>query len=227
MKNNLNGYVVTYSGKILKTDVGGTIWTTLHEPGGALNSVHFPPNSDTGYACGINGTVWVFDDASITDISPPDNASNLQSICFPSDNNDGKVCGETTIARYKNNTWNNLQFYDASLSYNSIFFINDTTGWCAGTNGTIIKTIDGIHWVYVSNTTENLNDIFLLNSLEGWTAGTEVLLHTVDGGETWTQELESQTVGKELRAIYFTSAHNGYVVGNDVVLKYGDRKSVV
>ena len=71
----------------------------------------------------------IFDDASITDISPSDNASNLQSICFPVDNKDGKVCGQTTIARYKNNTWNNLQFYNSTIFYNSIFFINDTTGW--------------------------------------------------------------------------------------------------
>jgi hypothetical protein len=73
-----------------------------------------------------------------------------------------------------------------------------------------------------SNTTiENFNDVFFINPFEGWAAGTDVLLHSVDGGETWTEELESQTVGKELRAIYFTSANNGYVVGNGkTLLKY-------
>ncbi len=147
MKNNLNGYVVTYSGNILKTDDGGTTWTTLHEPGGALNSVHFPPDSDVGYACGSSGTVWSFDDTSITDISPSGVSTNLQSICFPEDNNDGKVCGQTTIARYKNNTWANLQFYDATLNYNSIFFIDNNLGWSCGINGTIIRTNDGSSWV--------------------------------------------------------------------------------
>lgn len=223
MKNNLDGYVVTFSGNIIKTDDGGTNWITLHEPSGGLNSVHFPLNSNTGYACGSGGNVWQFDDVSITDISPPNNASNLQSICFPTDNNDGKVCGETTIARYKNNTWNNLQFYDITLFYNSIFFINDTTGWCVGINGTIILTVDGFSWVIqLSNTTHTLNDIFFINSLEGWAAGSETLLHTVDGGVTWTQEATSLTEGQELRAINFTSANNGYVVGNYTVLKYGE-----
>ena len=222
MKNNKLGYVVTYSGNILKTANGGTNWTMLHEPGGALNSVHFPPNSDTGYTCGTNGTVWQFDDESITDISPSDNASNLQSICCPVDNTDVKVCGQTTIARHKNNTWANLQFWDSTIFYNSIFFINNTTGWCVGIDGTIIIVVDGISWVgQTSNTTKTLNDVFFINSLEGWAAGTEVLLHTLDGGETWTQEIASQTSQKLLRAIYFTSANNGYVVGNGTVLKYG------
>ena len=222
MKNNQVGYVVTYSGEINKTDNGGTTWTTLHEPGGGLNSVHFPPSSNIGYTCGINGTVWMFDDTSITDISPPNNASNLQSICCPVDNTDVKVCGQTTIARHKNNTWANLQFYDSTIFYNSIFFINNTTGWCVGIDGTIIIVVDGISWVgQTSNTTKTLNDVFFINSLEGWAAGSETLMHTIDGGVTWTHELASQAVGKELRAIYFTSANNGYIVGNYTVLKYG------
>jgi photosystem II stability/assembly factor-like uncharacterized protein len=116
MKDNMEGYVVTYSGEINKTDDGGASWTTLHEPGGVLNSVHFPPNSDTGYACGGNGTIWSFDGLGITDISPSGFSTNLQSICFPVNNDDGKVCGQTTIARYKNESWSNLQFYDCKLA---------------------------------------------------------------------------------------------------------------
>jgi photosystem II stability/assembly factor-like uncharacterized protein len=223
MKNNQEGYVVTFTGKIVKTENGGTNWNMLHEPGGVLNSVHFPPDSDTGYACGGNGTIWSFDDSGITDISPSGVATNLQSICFPVNNDDGKVCGETTIRRYLNNSWNNLQFYDATLFYNSIYFINDTTGWIGGTNGKIIRTIDGTFWnLQTSNTNQNINDIFFINSLEGWTAGTETLLHTTDGGLIWMQEIANQTEGKELRAIYFTSANNGYVVGNNTVLKYDE-----
>jgi photosystem II stability/assembly factor-like uncharacterized protein len=224
MKNNQEGYVVTFLGNILKTTDGGTAWTTLHEPGGALNSVHFPPSSNTGYTCGTNGTVWMFDDTSITDISPSGVNTNLQSICFPEDNSDGKVCGQTSIRRYKNNTWANLQFYDGTLNYNSIFFIDNNLGWSCGINGTIIRTNDGSSWVLQESniTIENFNDIFFINSLEGWAAGTEVLSHSVDSGSTWTEELASQTIGVELRAIYFTSAHYGYVVGNDIVLKYGE-----
>jgi hypothetical protein len=221
MKNNQEGYAVTFHGKILH--FFNNEWTTLHEPGGVINSVHFPPNSDTGYTCGSNGTVWKFTNTFITDISPPANVSNLQSIYFPVNNSDGKVCGQTTIARYKNESWSNLQFYDCTLNYNSITFVNDTTGWIGGIDGTIIHTSDGIHWlIQTSNTTKTIYDILFLNSLEGWAAGSEVLLHTIDGGTTWTQEIASQTVGKALMGVYFTSPNNGFVVGNNTVLKYGD-----
>ena len=223
MINNQKGYIVSFSGDFIKTENGGTTWTTLYEPGGALNSVHFPPNSDTGYACGTNGTVYMFDDTNITDISPPANASDLQSICFPVNNADGKICGQTTIARYMDNTWNNLQFYDITYFYNSIFFVNEITGWCVGIDGMIALTSDGISWVaQASNTNKTFNDVYFINSNEGWAVGSETLMHTIDGGVTWTQEIASQTAGMELRAIYFTSAHNGYVVGNDIVLKYDE-----
>ena len=52
MKNNQEGYVVTYSGKILKTENGGTNWTILHEPGGGLIQSIFHQHSNMGYACG-------------------------------------------------------------------------------------------------------------------------------------------------------------------------------
>ena len=70
--------------------------------------------------------------------------------------------------------------------------------------------------------TNGLNDVFFIDTLEGWVAGSEVLFHTVDGGENWSQEIASQTAGKTLVAVYFTDANNGYVVGNGTVLKYGE-----
>jgi hypothetical protein len=90
-------------------------------------------------------------------------------------------------------------------------------------DGTIIHTSDGIYWLLqTTNTTKTINDIFFINSLEGWAAGSEVLLHTIDGGTTWTRELESLLTGKGLLGVYFTYPNNGYVVGNAVVLKYGE-----
>lgn len=223
MKNNQGGYVVTYSGEIYKTDDGGTTWTTLHEPGGGFTSIHFPPNSDIGFACGWGGKIWRFDDYSITDISVAGLTANLLSIMFPEDSTEGKLCGDSSIRRWLNNTWNNFQVFDNNFVYNAIFFINNNTGWVVGSQGKIFKTVDATIWNgQSSGTTKGLNDLFFIDSLEGWIVGTEVLFHTVDGGENWTQELANQTVGKELVAVYFTDANNGYVVGNGVVFKYGE-----
>ena len=142
MKNNQKGYVVTYSGKILKTENGGTTWTTLHEPGGGFNSVHFPPHSDTGYTCGNNGKIFRFDDSSITDLSVTGLSSNLQSIFFLEDNTEGHLCGDSIIRRWLNNSWNNLQIFDSTFDYNSIFFVDNQTGWVVGTQGKIFRFFD-------------------------------------------------------------------------------------
>ncbi len=227
MKNNLNGYVVTFNGIILKTNDGGTNWTTLHGPGGGLSSVHFPPTMDKGYTCGNTGKIYAFTDNEIDDLTTEGLTATLQSIMFPENSSEGKLCGEATIRRWLNNTWDNLQIFDNTYIFNSIFFTDNNTGWVVGSQGKIFKTVDATIWnPQMSGTTKSLNDVFFIDSLEGWAAGTEVLLHTIDGGLNWTQELASQTVGKELRAICFTSAHNGYIVGNGVVLKYGELSGI-
>jgi hypothetical protein len=221
MKNNHEGYVVTYSGNILKTDDGGTNWSMLHEPGGTLNSIHFPPTLDIGYTCGNNGTIYAFTDSSFVDMTIV--TSNLRSIFFPVNSSEGKLCGDSIIRRYLNGTWNNIQIFDSTFDYDSIFFIDNNTGWVVGSQGKIFKTVDATIWNPQWNTLSNsLNDVFFIDSLEGWTVGTEVILHTIDGGVTWTQEFASQTVGMELTAVYFTSANNGYVVGTGNLLKYGE-----
>ena len=224
MKSNKEGYVVTGKGHIIKTDDGGLNWYLLHAPGNVLNSVHFPPASNTGFTCGINGTVWSFDDTSITDVSTP-TVSHLKSICFPEDVNEGKVLGETYIGRYKDNTWNNLQFYDWTYGgFNSIFFIDNTTGWCVGLYGTLFYTVDGIEWLFsqISGIYDNsLEDIFFINSTEGWVVGSEVIWHSVDGGFNWTDDAPGFADGMSLSTVYFISSEEGYAGGNDVFLKYG------
>ncbi|MFC1734354.1 YCF48-related protein, partial [candidate division KSB1 bacterium] len=202
MKTATDGYAVTFSGNILHGV--NNVWTTLYQPGGVFNSVHFPPSSTTGYTCGNNGKIWSFDNSTISDISPSGVVSELQSIIFPVDTSDGKVCGETVIRRYLSGSWNNLQFYDNTYFYNSIYFTDNSNGWAVGTQGTIIHTSDGTSWtIQTGNTTIELNDVFFLTSLEGWAVGSGVLLHTTDGGTTWTQEAQILTSGKNLRAIYF------------------------
>lgn len=223
MKSNTEGYVVTSHGHIIKTDDGGLNWYLLHAPGGVLNSVHFPPASETGFTCGTDGTVWSFDDTSITDISTP-TASHLTSICFPENSNDGKVLGEVYIGRYKENTWNNLQFYDSTLPRSSIFFIDNNTGWAVGSYGTINYTIDGIEWLTSQTSGINtalLQDVFFINSTEGWIVGDEVIWHSDDGGIEWFDDAPGFADGMGLTSVYFVSVEEGYAGGNDIFLKYG------
>ena len=116
------------------------------------------------------------------------------------------MCGDSFIRRFMNNTWNNLQVFDNTYVYNSIFFISNDTGWVVGSQGKIFKTVDATVWNPQSSiSTVNLNDIFFINSLEGWIVGPGMILHTINGGITWSQEAASLAAGMNLRSIFFTS----------------------
>ena len=215
MKSNKLGYVVTYNGKILKTENGGTNWTMLYEPGGTLNSVHFPPTLDIGYTCGNNGKIYAFTDSSINELTTEGLTVTLESIMFPVNSGEGKLCGNSSIRRWLNDIWNNLQIFDSTYFYNSIFFTDNNTGWVVGSLGKIFKTVDATTWNgQASPTTKSLNDVFFIDSIEGWAAGVEVLLHTVDGGENWVENTELDLTGKTLTALWFNSPHEGYAVSN-------------
>jgi photosystem II stability/assembly factor-like uncharacterized protein len=71
---------------------------------------------------------------------------------------------------------------------NSVYFVDVDTGWAAGKNNTILKTVDGGKtWSRALEREEGGNDfssILFTNAKEGWVQG-HVLLHSSDGGETW------------------------------------------
>ena len=67
-------------------------------------------------------------------------------------------------------------------------------------------------------------DVFFLNSSEGWIVGNQgLILHTTNGGTTWTVEGAGLTTSL-LTGVHFVSTVNGnvvYVVGNNgTLLKY-------
>ena len=65
-----------------------------------------------------------------------------------------------------------------------------------------------------------MKDVFFLNSNEGWVVGGEgVVLHTLDGGQTWRPEPTNSTYN--LNAIFMIDRHNGWIVGDlGLILKY-------
>jgi hypothetical protein len=147
--------------------------------------------------------------------------ANLRAISFPSSSR-GWTCGDGFVLSY-NGTWS--QQDPPFESYNSIYMVNNTTGWAVGSLGIIVNTTDGgINWNYQSNpdtSNRDLNDVFFLNASEGWAVGTSgVILHTTNGGTLWTIEGAGLTTNM-LRAVQFTSPTNGYVLGNNgTLLKY-------
>ncbi len=82
-----------------------------------------------------------------------------------------------------------------SWRIDDVFFLNNQTGWCAGSNGQIHKTIDGgAHWELVYNSNYYIRCLEFVDDSVGY-AGTlnNKFLRSTDGGLTWVDLAASIT----------------------------------
>ena len=220
MLSSTEGYAGGYNGRVYRTTDGGATWNVLGSIGGTLLSISFPPSSTTGYCSGYTGRIYSITSSGVSAMNSGV-TTNLRSISFPSSGL-GWTCGDGVIINY-NGSWS--QQDPPSEGYNSIYMVNNTTGWAVGSSGVIVNTTDGgLSWNYQSNpdtSTRALNDVFFLNANEGWAVGNSgVILHTTNGGTAWSIEGSGLTTNM-LRSVQFTSSSNGYVLGNNkTLLKY-------
>ena len=102
-----------------------------------------------------------------------------------------------------------------------IQMINETVGFIAGSENTIIKTTDGGEtWVgsseraRVGETRNNLENIWFVSETTGWVIGSfGTLLHTADGGETW--EKRNPGFDNNLFGIHFVDENTGWICGQE------------
>ncbi|MDP2886309.1 MAG: YCF48-related protein [Ignavibacteria bacterium] len=100
----------------------------------------------------------------------------------------------------------------ASASYYDIHAFNAARAIAVGSNGSIMKTVDGgSTWEKIpSGVTSTLRGISFVGSQTGWVAGDNgTLLRTTDGGTFWVP-LNSGTT-KTLSKIQFNDANTGWV----------------
>ena len=220
MLNANEGYAGGAQGRVYRTTDGGDNWIAIGSMGATLADISFPPNGDTGYCCGIDGTIGKITPGGVSQMTSNVNG-NLYSISFPVNSEEGWVCGGDVIRHYANNTWNGDQDYPSG-GYNAIYMFDALNGWVVGDGGIIAYTEDGMNWFEQTNPdpeNQTLYNVYFLNNNEGWAVGLgSQILHTTNGGNNWNINIEGNS---QLNAIYFTSPTNGYVVGNGkTLLKY-------
>jgi photosystem II stability/assembly factor-like uncharacterized protein len=76
---------------------------------------------------------------------------------------------------------------DGSDAIYAIDFIDDSTGWMAGNEGYLIKTVDGGNtWTDISiNEKRNFSSINFINDTLGWAICSDSVLKSTDGGMNW------------------------------------------
>jgi len=98
----------------------------------------------------------------------------------------------------------------------SIFFINENTGWAAGDKGSILKTTDsGNNWIEQQcGRAKNLRKIYFINANTGFAlSDTSVYYKTTNGGINWNYN----TFGGNIRLndTYFINQNTGFISGKN------------
>ncbi len=226
--NSSTGIIVggnATSSIILRTTDSGLNWAHINIPDTfALRSVSFPSTGTglIGYFVGFNGTAYKTFDGGInwTPLHTGLNTQILYAVHF-TDPNTGTAVGGTQsdtaiIIRTTNGGANWFQQNpNTTRLLRSVYFLNNSTGFAVGNNGTIIKTTDGgNNWVIVQTNVPGLflRDIYFENSSIGFIVGSGgKVLKTTNGGSSW-DSLPSGT-NKDLQAVFFLNELVGISVG--------------
>ena len=109
----------------------------------------------------------------------------------------------------------------------AVYFLDQNRGWVAGSNGTLLHTIDGgSTWKRVSIPRDDLRDVYFSDDNIGWLLAqrdplklksnerNSYLLTTNDGGVTWRRVfLNTADVNTRFARLMFTDAQHGWVFG--------------
>jgi len=203
---------------IIRTTNGGTNWD-VRRTGNSnnINSVHFPPYEDIGYAPSDNGTIYKTTDKGETWIDVQANINTPLFNVWMADINAGWCVGKAgTVVKTTNggNAWSN-QSSGVTTDLWGIYFANLNVGWIVGENGVIRKTTNGgVNWTgQSSGTTNDLYGTYFTSMNNGIAYGAAgTLLRTTNGGDDWSSI--SLSISTALRAAYFVNSNTGFLVGD-------------
>jgi len=102
---------------------------------------------------------------------------------------------------------------------NSVYFVDNNTGWAVGDSGKILNTTDGgTNWIpQTIDTMFSLYSVHFEDNNTGWTVGWDydldvgVILKTTDGGTNWNYQTIDPNV---YLSVYFTDNNTGWAVGS-------------
>ncbi len=208
------------SSKVILSTNGGSTWTQISVPlqsGSFIFGIQILSGTTWALACGEAG---VFQGAVLISTN---SGTSWSKVSFPSsvfiektwltDTANGYIVGNFTgfidgACYKKSNSTYNLSKSVANLLTN-LWVFNPNKIISVGLGGEIWKTNDGgTNWVSKAYNNQDLYDVHFVDSLNGFACGgvtSNIILRTVNGGETWTP-------------INFST--NGYLQSMDIVNKH-------
>jgi len=149
---------------------------------------------------------------------PYPTASTLRDIAFVGDETLVTVGYEGAILRSPDGgaTWKDRSWY-RGMSFESVFFLDDNTGWIAGSD--VLKTNDGGEtWTCISyNLNGGLIQIQFINDTIGFVCSAYEAYCSQDGGKTWSSIFKSDE--QYIRDFVFLDDQTGWLITNRNIYK--------
>ncbi len=153
-----------------------------------------------------------------TMIHPYPTLNNLKDAHFISENT-GWVVGTEGLILYTDNggdTWD-FQYSNPNVSFRALHFVNNEKGWAVGGSNIYHTNTGGQNWTMqpFPGVTGGLTDVFFINPDTGWAVGRyQIVLKTIDGGESWMKISNIVTGNKNFNRLCFIDENNGIAVGD-------------
>lgn len=150
------------------------------------------------------------------------NPPNLETLYF-SDPLNGWIGGWSGLILHTNDagiTWHK-QKSTTKFDIKQIQFVNRLRGWARAwkyPKGLLLTTTDGgVTWKTLANFCPY--SFTFVDEFEGWCIEDRGMLHTVDGGQTWTLEGPDDP---SLRSLFFLNKLEGWVIGDHGIFRTSD-----
>jgi photosystem II stability/assembly factor-like uncharacterized protein len=193
--NQNSGVVIAVGdgGVILKSSDSGVTWTTKTSGTGVDLYGVWSVSTTKFIAVGASGVILVSTNSGDTwGTQTSGVGTTLRSVWFPiNDVNNGWIVGDGGVIRVTANGGTNwaTQTSNTSEDLYSVYGRSTTAIWASGTNGTI-RTFNGTTWSGQTSGVSSgvtLRSIAFFNTSIGYTVGDGgKIVHTINGGTTWT-----------------------------------------
>lgn len=219
--NDITGWSVGLSGKIIATTNGGSSWTSQTSGTSVTLYSVYAIDPSNAFVVGDGSTILRTTNGGTTwtPVSAPISA-DLRNVFFFNSTTGFIVgaIGSTTGVVFKTTdggaTWNNLTVGSIAATY-GLFFTDANTGYISAAFGGLKKTTDGgATWTSLTSGTSVLLDyLFFTDANTGYVSGENgTILKTTDAGMTWTP-LSTGTSSVRFLGIKFLDPATGYASG--------------
>ena len=211
------------SGVLLKSNDGGSTWheAVAIDSGSycvPINDIRFIDDSVGWFRTGVAG--WVSPSGRL--YTTGDGGTSWRCVdpstywidiqLLNADTGYGIAYGSRLLFKTRDGgiTWDSVA--EISGRGQAVFFLDDSTGWIGASSG-IFRTVDGVIWNQTLQGVDSKN-IWFRDAQHGWAiVDDDSIIHTADGGLSWSGQPCANSAPVELNAFAFNSQDYGVCVG--------------